>query len=229
MLGAANKAAEGKGSAQQLAFIAQMTSTGLSFLSMGNVLLTQAVTWKPILRNVLAVSHTLRDVVLIFNDSVDQAILPADARTEQLRVSLETTVEAWKREIVNRVVDAAFATRQFALGLAEKNTQIIAAGFELAGLTPELLAVISELVLRVEQLSELLDFAALPGRAISGLGGMVSDATSALASGTVNLVFDIALKAALVAGGVAIVATGIAVVLKKTGVIGKVQLRRRGG
>ncbi|KKK74243.1 hypothetical protein LCGC14_2885720 [marine sediment metagenome] len=229
MLGAANKAAEGRASVQQFAFIAQMTTTGLNFLSMGNILLTQAVTWKPVLRNVLAVSHSLRDVVLIFNDSVDQGILPDDTRTEQLRVSLETTVEAWKREIINRVVDAAFATRQFALGLAEKNTQIIAAGFELAGLTPELLAVISELVLRVQQLAELLDFAALPGRALAGLGGMVGDAAKAVAGGAVNVVFDIALKAALVAGGVAIVATGIAVVLKKTGVIGKVNFRRRGG
>jgi hypothetical protein len=215
--------------AERRKFAEQATRVGLNLQTTGNVLIAQALSWKPVLRNVLAVSHTLRDTVVLFNDAVDQGSLPNDAETETLRQSLEETVTAWKGDIVNRVVDAAFATRQFALQQATRNAEIVNAGFDLAALTPQALAVISQLKQRVDELADLLNLAALPGNALIGLGQMVSDAAGAVARGATNLVFDIAWKAAVLAGAVAVVGTGIAVVLKKTGVIGKKQRRRPGG
>jgi len=204
-------------------FINQAISTGTTLQSIGTLMLTQAISWKPVLRDVLLVSHTLRDIVILFNDAVEQGTLPNDGRTAQLRDSLETTVEAWKREIINRVVDAAFATRRFALGQAQKNQELISIGFDLAALTPQALIVIQDLKRRIDELVSLLDIAALPGNALAGLGEMAADATGAVARGAVNVVFDLGVKLAAIAAGLAIIGTGVAVVLKKTGVIGRVR------
>lgn len=208
------------------AFITQMTRTGLNQQTVGNTLAAQAASWKPVLRNVLLVSHTLRDIVVLFNDAVEQNALPDNAQTAALRESLEQTVTAWKGEIVNRVVDAAFATRLFALQQAKMNAELVRVGFNLAALAPQSLVIIADLKRRIDELADLLNIAALPGNALVGLGEMVSDAGGAIARGTANFLFDIMWKTALVAAGVAVVGTGVAVVLKKTGVIGQVKLRR---
>lgn len=210
-------------------FVERTLRVGLSLQSTGNLLLGQAIGWKPILRNVLVVSHALRDTVVLFNDAVEQGSLPAGPETEALRQSLEETVTAWKGNIVNRVVDAAFAARRFALQQAARNADIVEAGFDLAALTPQALAIIGQLKERIDELVSLLNVAALPGNALVGLGEMASGAAGAITKGAVNVLFDVAWKAALLAGAVAVVGTSIAVVLKKTGVIGQTKRRRRGG
>lgn len=195
---------------------------GTNLQRVGNVLLAQAKSWKETIRRIDTLGPVIRDTVVLFNASLDSgAIDPDDPSTDQLRAAIIDTINTWKFEIVMRAVDSGFITRKFAQQLAQSNAQIIGLQFNLGAASAQLLGTVSSLVDEIQKLSDALDIAALPGRAIDGI-------TNAVGKGIKNIAVDptiALLKGIAIIGGIALGVTTVALVaLRKTGVIGEVKL-----
>jgi hypothetical protein len=216
-------------SQEERTFIETTRRIGISWQRTGNFLLGEAAEWKPILREAGRVSPTLRDIVIVFNDGIDQGTINTDdPRVVAFRTSLEGTVTSWKVEIVNRVVDASFATRRFALSVADLNTQLIGAQFLLSGLVPGALRTIDDLSATLGKLAKSLELVALPGNAIRGLFQLGAEGAAELIAKPGGATLTLILKAAGIVAGVAVVGVAGAILLKKAGVIGQVHPPLRG-
>jgi hypothetical protein len=202
-------------------FIATTRRIGLSWQRTGNFLLGEAAEWKPLLREVGRISPVLRDIVIVFNDGIDQGTIDGgDPRIVKFRLAMEDVIDNWKVEIVNRVVDVAFATRRFALSVADLNTQLVNAQFLLSALLPGALRTIEDLGATLGQLAKSLELMSMPGNAIRGLFNLAGEGAAALIRKPGGAILDLILKAVLIVGGVAAVGVLGAVILKKAGVIG---------
>lgn len=195
---------------------------GTNLQTTGNILIGQSRSWKNTIRRIDALAPVIRDTVVLFNDSLDSGTIDPDAvETDQLRAAIIDTINVWKFEIVMRAVDSGFITRKFAQQLAQTNAQIIGLQFNLATAPGQLLSTINSLITEIDRLNDLLDFAALPGRALEGLIDLTGRAVKKVGVDPALAL----LKGAGIVAGIALGVTTVALIaLRKTGVIGEVKL-----
>ncbi len=170
----------------------------------GRELARQGTEWKGIVRNADKLSPILRDTWTLVNDGLETGELSeADPQTAAFIAGLKASTNDWKFQIVNRVTDLAFMTRNQAQEISRLNQDVIRSQFQLAALAPVILENWQVTLDRLNQLMALIRTLSLPGRAITGLADVTGRGLKAILKPLGDILLKVGLAVGIGAAGIA--------------------------